>query len=137
MTSRDKEAILAQWQTCVEMANAVSQRRDSLNNLFVTLNLAIIAANSSVLDGMSILLCIVGMIECIVWVMFIRNFKALNEAKFEVINELEKELPAHPFNDEWAAVKRSRKYKEGTCLEVVLPITFIVAYAISLALICI
>lgn len=30
----DKEALLSQWQTCVEMANSVSQRRDSMNNLF-------------------------------------------------------------------------------------------------------
>lgn len=28
------EIKLAQWQTCVEMANAVSARRDNLNNLF-------------------------------------------------------------------------------------------------------
>ena len=38
------DVVLAQWQTCVEMANSISQRRDAMNNLFVTLNLAIIAA---------------------------------------------------------------------------------------------
>lgn len=32
MKKEDKiEVILAQWQTCVEMANSVSQRRDSFN----------------------------------------------------------------------------------------------------------
>lgn len=31
-----QETLLAQWQTCVEMANAVSERRDNMNNLFVT-----------------------------------------------------------------------------------------------------
>ena len=36
------EVILAQWQTCVEMANSISQRRDMMNNIFVTLNLAIL-----------------------------------------------------------------------------------------------
>lgn len=40
------EIVLAQWQTCVEMANSVSQRRDTMNNIFVTLNLAIVAAIS-------------------------------------------------------------------------------------------
>ena len=30
-----QETLLAQWQTCVEMANAVSERRDNMNNLFV------------------------------------------------------------------------------------------------------
>ena len=48
---RDNEAtILAQWQTCVDMANATSQRRDSMNNLFATLNIALIAATSIVWD---------------------------------------------------------------------------------------
>ena len=40
------EIILAQWQTCVEMANSVSQRRDTTNNVFITINLAIVAAFS-------------------------------------------------------------------------------------------
>lgn len=40
-TDKSEETLLTQWQTCVEMANAVSQRRDAMNNLFVTLNLAI------------------------------------------------------------------------------------------------
>ena len=46
MRMEDKEVLLSQWQTCVEMANSVSQRRDSMNNLFVTLNIALLAAKS-------------------------------------------------------------------------------------------
>lgn len=33
-TDENIELILAQWQTCVEMANTVSQRRDAMNNIF-------------------------------------------------------------------------------------------------------
>ena len=29
-TDKSEETLLTQWQTCVEMANAVSQRRDCL-----------------------------------------------------------------------------------------------------------
>lgn len=43
-TNEDKELLLNQWQTCVDMSNSVSQRRDNMNNIFITLNLAIIAA---------------------------------------------------------------------------------------------
>ena len=32
------EIILAQWQTCVEMANSVSQRRDAMNNILLQLS---------------------------------------------------------------------------------------------------
>lgn len=50
-TDKSEETLLTQWQTCVEMANAVSQRRDAMNNLFVTLNLAIVAAASFIWDA--------------------------------------------------------------------------------------
>ena len=36
--TENQEARVAQWQTCVEKANAVSAHRDTMNNLFVTLN---------------------------------------------------------------------------------------------------
>ena len=35
-TTEDKELLLNQWQTCVDMANSVSQRRDNMNNIFIT-----------------------------------------------------------------------------------------------------
>lgn len=100
------EIKLAQWQTCVEMANAVSARRDNLNNLFVTVNLALAAAISLVWDVKTIVLLAAGVIECIIWGTFIINYKNLNSAKFAVITELEKQLPVQPFMDEWKIVKR-------------------------------
>lgn len=60
------EIKLVQWQTCVEMANAVSTRRDNLNNLFVTVNLALAAAISLVWDVKTIVLLAAGVIECII-----------------------------------------------------------------------
>lgn len=59
------EIILAQWQTCVEMANAISQRRDTMNNIFVTINLAILATVSFAWDVKSILILIAGMGICV------------------------------------------------------------------------
>lgn len=47
-TTEDKELLLNQWQTCVDMANSVSQRRDNMNNIFITLNLAIMASFGSI-----------------------------------------------------------------------------------------
>lgn len=89
-TDKSEETLLTQWQTCVEMANAVSQRRDAMNNLFVTLNLAIVAAASFIWDAKTIMLLVSGIIVCVVWIFFIRNFRELNRAKFEVINKLER-----------------------------------------------
>lgn len=117
------------------MANAVSQRRDAMNNLFVTLNLAIVAAASFIWDAKTIMLLVSGIIVCVVWIFFIRNFRELNRAKFEVINKLEQSLPVSAFSDEWQSLKKSKKYIEGTKLEKVLPYAFCVLYVVIFILI--
>ena len=134
-SSKNKEILLAQWQTCVEMANATSQRRDAMNNVFVTLNLAIITAVSLVWEIKSLIILIAGIVVCIIWLQFIRNFRLLNSAKFNVINELEKQLPTSPFKDEWDELKRIKKYHEGTNLERILPYMFIGLYFLTGAII--
>ena len=105
----NKEIILAQWQTCVDMANSTSQRRDAMNNLFATLNIALIAATSIVWDLKSIMMAVGGVILCSVWLAFVKYFRQLNEAKFKVINDLEKKLPEQPFSDEWTILKKQKK----------------------------
>ena len=64
MENKDEktEIILAQWQTCVEMANSISQRRDTMNNIFITLNLAILASISIMWEVKSIFVLIAGII---------------------------------------------------------------------------
>ncbi|MFW0895346.1 hypothetical protein ACJV2T_03220 [Gardnerella sp. Marseille-Q9179] len=130
--SNKSEIILAQWRTCVEMANSVSQRRDSMNNIFITLNLAIIAAISISWNIKSIFILLSGIAFCGVWLSFINNYKLLNREKFKVIDSLESQLPAHPFREEWEKLQKVKKYKDGTFLEKVLPITFICIYVLAI-----
>lgn len=127
-TTEDKELLLNQWQTCVDMANSVSQRRDNMNNIFITLNLAIMAAVSITWDIKSLFILIAGITICILWMLNIRNYKLLNTAKFNVINSIEEKLPSAPFKDEWQFLKKSKKYMDSTTLERILPITFIILY---------
>lgn len=127
-TTKDKELLLNQWQTCVDMANSVSQRRDNMNNIFITLNLAIMAAVSITWDIKSLFILIAGITICILWMLNIRNYKLLNTAKFSVINSIEEKLPSAPFKDEWQFLKNSKKYMDSTTLERILPITFIILY---------
>ena len=113
-TTDDKtEIVLAQWQTCVEMANSVSQRRDTMNNIFVTLNLAIVAAISINWDVKSLFILVAGVVVSVIWLLFIRNYKLLNTEKFNVINDIEKKLPVKPFNDEWKRLEKNKKYQDG------------------------
>lgn len=113
-TTDDKtEIVLAQWQTCVEMANSVSQRRDTMNSIFVTLNLAIVAAISINWDVKSLFILVAGIVFSVIWLLFIRNYKLLNTEKFNVINDIEKKLPVKPFNDEWKRLEKNKKYQDG------------------------
>ena len=90
-------AILSQWQTCVEMANNISQRRDSMNNLMVTLNLALITAISIAWDLKSMIMCFAGVVVSVMWILFINYFRRINKAKYDVIIALESKLPESPF----------------------------------------
>ncbi len=130
-----ESTILAQWQTCVEMANSISQRRDSMNNLFVTLNIAIIAATSIMWDIKSIVISVGGIAVCLVWLMFIKNFKMLNEVKFKIILELETRLAEQPFAAEWENLKSKKNYRDGTRLENILPTAFLIIYIVSIIII--
>ena len=124
---QDTQAI---WQTCVEMADSVSQRRDSMNNLFVTLNLAVIAAISWMWDIRTVFLCAAGLVICIVWLLYINSLKQLNSAKFKVIFELEQQMGICPFHDEWDILNSKKRYIKGTVLERILPISFAIGYGI-------
>ncbi len=129
--SSQEEILLTQWRTCVEMANSVSQRRDTMNNIFISINTAIITTVLVVQNMKARFMLVAGGIVCVWWFWFIRNYKRLNKAKFEVINEIEKNLPCQPFNNEWNKLKAKFKYKDGTNLELLLPITFGCFYLVT------
>lgn len=131
----EKDIILQQWQTCVEMANAVSERRDNTNNIFITLNLGIIAAISFIWDMKSLVLSVAGIFICIGWFLFLKNYRNLNSAKYQVINEMEKYLPIKAFGMEWENARKDRKYLEASKLERFYPIIFIVIYFVTIILI--
>lgn len=129
---KNVDVILAEWQTCVEMANSVSQRRDSMNNIFVTLNLAVITAVSFTWNIKFLFILLAGALICVIWIFSIRNYKMLNQEKFKVINKIEKELPVMPFNEEWSLLKMNKKYMDGTMIETFIPIIFIGLYIIAI-----
>ena len=113
----EKNILLAQWQTCVEMADSISQRRDTMNNWFIIINSGLLAFASFRFDCKTFIAILAGMTLCILWIIFIRNYKELNVAKFKIINELERKLPASPFLDEWRIIKSRKKYVNSTSLE--------------------
>jgi len=130
--NKDNETILFQWKTCVEMADSVSRRRDVMNNIFMTANLAMVAAVSATWGPKSICILLAGIVLCVIWLGLISNYKQLNKAKFDVIGRLENQLPTKPLTDEWKLLRADNKYSDGTTLEKSLPQLFLILYFISL-----
>lgn len=127
LTDREFDSLLRQWQVCVESADSVSRRRDTINGFFATLSVAMVTSATALWGNRAIPLLLVGCTVCIAWLLYIWSLKKLNTAKFSVIQELESKLPARPFADEWGYLN-SCKYAKGTTIERVLPVSFLVLY---------
>jgi len=124
--------VLEQWKTCVEMANSNTEKRTNSNNIFITINAALLAVVSFSLDYQSIVLSVVGIAVCIVWLYSIEDYKKLSSVKYHIVNEIEQKLPLAPFTDEWEKLKNEKQYVGLTKIEKVLPWLFILLYTISI-----
>lgn len=123
--------VLEQWKTCVEMANSNTEKRTNSNNIFITINAALLAVVSFSLDYKSIILSVVGIAVCVVWLYSIESYKKLSSVKYHIVNEIEQRLPLKPFAYEWEKLNTEKKYLGLTKIEKILPWLFILLYGIS------
>ena len=135
---------LEQYKLCVEMADRVSQRRQSAHALFLTVNAGLIALLGWTLPAETpplepIWLVMVGFVGALLsgtWFLLIRSYRDLNRAKFMVIQQIERQLPLRPFAAEWELVGRgadSALYRPFTKLEPCVPLVFMLLYAALIA----
>lgn len=124
--------VLEQWKTCVEMANCNSEKRNNSNNIFITINVAILAVLSFSIEYKSLMLSLAGICICFLWIYTLNSYSKLSKAKYDIINEIEKQLPLSPFLHEWKKLNQDKKYIKLTSIEKVIPILFIALYFISI-----
>ena len=122
--------LMEQYKLYVEMADRVSQRREQSNRFYAGLMSAIIAllvvmARFGVSgDNWMIALLVAGIfgtILSIIWYVNLGSYRALNSAKFNVINGMEPQLPHAGYTDEWAQLRPPdgpAKYFQLTRIEV-------------------
>jgi hypothetical protein len=151
------------YKTAVEMADRTSARRAGANSFFLTLNTALAAVVGIVSSARKppphgnlpsydayglVTTAIAGVVLALVWWALLRYYRRLNSAKFDVINKLEDQLPARPYQDEWKILhpeeseseagvaelpwfRRWRvrtKHREATVVEQVVPFVFVGIY---------
>ena len=145
--------LLEQYKLYVEMADRVSQRRDQSNRFYVTIVSALAAIvviiarfgvpeNGALLEVAFLVVGLFGIALSYIWRLNIKSYRVLNSAKFDVINEIEKQLPSQGYNKEWDLLENPPpgrdKYLQLTRVEQRVPLIFIglfvalTAYAIFL-----
>ena len=97
--------LVEQWKTANEMAANISAQRNNMNNFFMSLMSILIGgilfSNQLVeMDIVSqtilyLVILVIGAVCCQKWIAQIKNYGRLNGAKYDVINELERHLPAN------------------------------------------
>lgn len=139
----DKTILLEQYKLYVEMADRISQRRQSTNNYFLTINtflLSFFAFFHNVSSNKSVLVCLIsmaGITLCYVWYRLIISYKGLNSGKFKVIHEMEKLLGYAPYDIEWEKLGRGKNkklYLPFTNIEPYIPGIFGALYLVSVLL---
>lgn len=65
LTDREFDSLLRQWQVCVESADSVSRRRDTINGFFATLSVAMVTSATALWGNRAIPLLLVGCTVCI------------------------------------------------------------------------
>ncbi len=135
------------YKLSVEMADRISARRGTANAFFLTLEtllaglVGMVQPSSSVgslkVDTFGVVVVsVVGLVLSAAWWLLLRSYRDLNEAKFSVILEMEKDLEAHPFGDEWDYLKKDpvksfkKRYAELGVVERVVPVAFAAVYIV-------
>jgi hypothetical protein len=163
----DQDTLLELYKNAVEMADRVSSRRAGANTFFLTLNTALAAVVGIVSSARKppphgsapsfdafglVATAVAGIVLALVWRALLAYYRRLNAAKFDVINKLERQLPAQPYTDEWAILhpdepheehaelerwqlvkrwqrwRRRTRHREATVIEQVVPLVFVLIY---------
>ena len=126
--------LLDQYKLYVEMADRISQRRDQANRFYAGLVSAIIAL--LVVMGRfgvsgsswSIALLAAGLFGAslsVIWFINLGSYRALNTAKFRVINRMESQLPYAGYTEEWDYLRPAEgpaRYFQLTRIERYVPL---------------
>lgn len=136
MSNLDQGQLLELYKLHAELADRVSQRRDSSNRLFAGLLTGLVVFISALLrfgsgkvPEFAILLVIglIGIALSIAWFIIIQSYKQLNSNKFRVLQDMETKLSYAFFTDEWDPESEGRKtnrYWRLTNVERSLPAIF-------------
>lgn len=138
-TSENQKELIDQYRTYVNTTVNVSERRMRNNRFYVvllsaTLGLISILVETGMIEAAGLLLAgLVGLSLCSLWYLSIVSYKQLNSGKYQVIGEMEAELPFAPFSREWRLLDEGddwRTYITHTRVERKIPGVLAIPYIV-------
>lgn len=129
------------YKTYVGTADKISERRQTANSFFLSINTAIVGLVSYLQAGFTekpflgfyLVVSIAGMLICYMWYRLILSYKQINSGKFRVIHQMEEQLPLSPYDAEWEMLGRGedpKKYLPFTHIEILVPWVFLGLHAV-------
>ena len=137
---KDDVSLIEQYKVMISTSESLIERRQKLTTTYLSIFSALLPVISTMLSftyfylylGAS-LISIICIILCFSWRSTIISYGKSNRAKFAILEEIESKLPATMFSSEWLALKKiTTKYKSFTDRETIIPILFVVVYAVLL-----
>ena len=143
MAEDEQKIKFEQYRDYTASAEKNSDRRGECMKLFVKLNsvyLVFIGVAFGLLDDRRrfaalLLVCIVGLLSAGLFALKLFSYKRLNSAKYQVIQEMEQDLPFSSYTDEWNVLgggKDKRKYVPVSHIDVIIAVVIGVAYLMAI-----
>jgi hypothetical protein len=114
-----QDHLLEQYKLYIQMADKISDRRATANTFFLSLNSFLLTVlgilpqlKSNIVEFTFIWIIVVsfaGIVFCLAWIMLIRGYRKLNEAKFYIINTIESTLPVTMYDSEWKYLEKIKE----------------------------
>lgn len=122
------DGFLEIYKLSVEMADRISARRAAASGFFLTVQTGVVASLAFV-EGQQWSIALAGLVVSVSWWLLLRSYRQLNAAKFKIIHELEKRLPAAPYHDEWEILDNKdgplkERYAALGLIEQTVPVIF-------------
>ena len=130
MEKENKDQLIQIWESYTSHAEEITNKRQNINTLFISIEIAILGFIVYDLKILGICLSIAGLIVSIAWVFMIISYRKLNSAKFEVINQIEEKMDIKPYKLEWDILKK-KKYIKLTIIEMICSSIFALGFVIT------
>ena len=141
-----QEHLLEEYKLYVEMADRISQRRAVANSFFLALHTALFGFSVGLTgftggqfenQAAGLAAAAFGLPFGYIWYRILKSYRQISAAKYQVVHDLESQLPVAPYDKEWEKAGRGQDpklYIPLTKVEAWVPWVFGSGYLIAIAL---